>query len=233
MCSRMAGKIDLIYRDDHIIVVNKPSGMLVHKGWGVGGPILVNVVRRLTGQKKVFPIHRLDRATSGIILLALDEESARLLNQSFRDRAVGKKYLALVRGVTPESGRIDHPIVRAEDGKSQEATTDFKRLETVPAEPRDLSLVLVKPLTGRPHQIRRHLKHINHPVIGDSNYGRGRLNRAIREKYRLARLALHAFSLEFDHPGNSQRICLTAPLPDDLRIPLENIGFSNPDRFIT
>lgn len=207
--------------------------MLVHRGWGVDGPILVEVIRRLTGQKKVHPIHRLDRATSGVILLALNQEAARCLNQSFRDRAVSKKYLALVRGVTPAKGRIDHPLVRAEDGKSQEAISEYQLLESVPAEPRHLSLVLVSPLTGRAHQIRRHLKHINHPLIGDSNYGRGRLNRAVKENYGLARLGLHAFSIEFDHPETSERINLTAKLPDDFRIPLENIGIENPDRFIT
>lgn len=232
MSNRPTQKIEIIYRDEHILAVNKPSGMLVHRGWATDGPVLVDNVRRLTGRKKVHPIHRLDRATSGVILLALDEESARSLSQSFRDRTITKKYLALVRGVAPEGGRIDHPLIRAEDGKTQEAITDYELMEAVAAEPRHLSLVMARPLSGRPHQIRRHLKHINHPVIGDSNYGRGRLNRAIKEKYGLARLGLHAFSLAFDHPQTAERINLIATMPDDFRIPLEKIGFENPERFI-
>jgi len=207
------------------MALSKPSGMLVHRGWARDGEVLVDWVRRLTGSDTAHPIHRLDRATSGIVLFGLSPEIARELGELFQRNVPRKRYIALVRGRPPESGLIDHPIPRAPGGDRVPARSSYRRLQTVEASPRDLSLVEVFPATGRLHQVRRHLKHIDHPVIGDANYGKGPLNRAVRERYDLSRLALHALSLEIVHPRSGEALVLVAPLPDDLAGPLERLGF--------
>jgi tRNA pseudouridine65 synthase len=220
----MESDIHLIYRDETLLALAKPSGLLVHKGWGRDGPTLVAWARELTGQDVVHPMHRLDRGTSGVVLIALDADAARNLADQLARGEVLKRYLALVRGCPPEEGIIDHPIPRRRDGPRVEATTAFHTLQTVETEPRHLSLVLAEPRTGRLHQVRRHLKHLSHPVIGDANYGHGPLNRAIRERYGLARLALHARSLTCTHPASGERLTFEAPLPADLAEPFERMG---------
>jgi len=216
---------EVLYRDEALIAVAKPSGWLVHRGWARDGEVLTDHVRRLTGQRTVHPIHRLDRGTSGVVLFALDPETARALNAAFEQGRVAKRYLALVRGTPPDEGVIDHPIRRGRSHDRVDAVTAYRRLATVDAEPRTLSLVEARPRTGRLHQIRRHLKHLGHPVIGDSNYGRTELNRAVAEEYGLRRLALHAMSLEAPHPTTGQPLPLQAPPPRDLEEPLTRMGF--------
>jgi tRNA pseudouridine65 synthase len=215
---------EILYRDESVIAVHKPSGWLVHRGWARDGEILVDHVRAITGQRTVHPIHRLDRGTSGVVLFALDPASARTLAAAFERGDVHKRYLALVRGCPPEEGLIDHPIRKGKSHDRVDAVTAYRRLATVDAEPRTLSLVEVLPRTGRLHQIRRHLKHLGHPVIGDSNYGRTELNRAIAERYGLRRLALHAWSLELPHPATGEPLHLETPPPLDLTGPLARIG---------
>jgi tRNA pseudouridine65 synthase len=217
--------IDVLYRDTYLLAVSKPSGVLVHRGWARDGEVLVDEARRLTGLATVHPIHRLDRATSGVALLALDAEAARALAGQLERHEVEKRYVALVRGLAPEAALVDQPLPRREGGPRVEAATAIRRLGWVEAEPRRLSLVEAAPRTGRLHQVRRHLKHLGHPVIGDANYGNGPLNRAVRDRYGLARLALHAASLSVTHPVTGERLELAAPMPDDLRVPLERMGF--------
>jgi tRNA pseudouridine65 synthase len=210
----------LLYRDEHLIALAKPSGMLVHPGWANDGPTALDAARELAG-RAVHPLHRLDRGTSGVLVFALDVETARLLQASW-DR-VEKRYWALVRGVPPESGTIDHPVPNDESGPRVPAVTEFRRVATSPAE--RVALVEARPRTGRLHQIRRHLKHINHPVIGDANYGKGAINRDLRERYGLARLALHAFEIALPHPATGEPLRIVAPLPADLAEPLARLGF--------
>ena len=211
----------LLYRDDRLAVIAKPSGVAVHAGWTREGPLAVQLARELTGAF-VYPVHRLDRGASGALAFALDQEAARLLHQAFQDGAVEKRYLALVRGVPPEHGRIDHPIPRREGGPRVDAVTEYTRLAVFER----FSLVEARPLTGRLHQIRRHLKHLGHPLIGDVNYGRGELNRLFRQRFGLHRLALHAFQLVLPHPdGGDRRVTVRAPLPDDLAGPFAAMGF--------
>jgi len=219
--SVLAEELVLLYEDDHILVVNKPSGLLVHRGWGNDSITAVRLVRERTN-KKVNPVHRLDRPTSGTLLFACSESANKALNTAFRDGQIVKRYLALVRGLTPDQGEIDNPVPSKPKGPRVAAQSIYWRRGTFER----YSLVEVAPQTGRLHQIRRHLKHITHPIIGDVNYGKGDLNRHFRDEYDLQRLALHAGLLSFQHPITSEPLTFFAPLPDDLKRPLERMGLS-------
>lgn len=207
-----------------MLVVDKPSGLLVHRGWGRDRETLVDWVRDLLGVQKVHPMHRLDRGTSGVMAFALDAATAQRLGESTAAGATKKEYRALVRGTPPGHVTVDHPIPRRPGGPRVEATTEIETLHTVAAEPRHLSWVTARLSHGRLHQVRRHLKHLSHPVIGDANYGKGPLNRAIAERYGLRRLALHAAHLWLPHPDTGESICFTAALPPDLWEPLDHLG---------
>jgi tRNA pseudouridine65 synthase len=217
-------KFEVLYHDNDFLVVNKPSGMLVHRGWGRAAVVLCDLVRNLTGVDRVHPVQRLDRGASGAVLFALDPETTRLLQDLSPSGGFVKSYLALVRGRPLEEGIIDHPIPRRPGGPRVQAVTGFRRLASVSCQPRDVSLVEAVPRTGRLHQIRRHLKHIGHPLIGDSNYGRTELNREMAARYGLARLALHCRSVALTLPGHPEPLRVTAPLPPDLADPFEKIG---------
>jgi tRNA pseudouridine65 synthase len=215
----------VLHRDDSLLAVDKPSGLLTHRGWGRDRVTLVDLVRELVGGGTVHPLHRLDRGASGVVLFALDREVAAALAAALARGAIVKRYLALVRGRPPVSGTIDHPIPRRPGGPAVPARTAFELLATAAVEPRDLSLVEAITSSGRLHQVRRHLKHLGHPLIGDANYGKGALNREIRARYGLQRLALHARAVELRHPLTGAALRIEAPLPDDLRGALERMGF--------
>ncbi len=220
--------VDLLYTDDDLLAVNKPSGQVVHRWRGRAEKTLVDDVRAYLQVGTVYPVHRLDRGTSGVVLFARSGELAAVLNDRFAAGEVHKTYLALVRGVPPPAGEIDHPISRRDGGPRVEARTDFRLLASRDLEPRTLSLVEARPRSGRLHQVRRHLKHISHPVIGDANYGNGALNRAVAAAYGLRRLALHASRLALTHPRRDRELVIEAPLPSSLSASLERMGFEVP-----
>jgi len=197
----------VLYQDDSCAVVDKPSGMIVHRGWANDERDLLRVTRDVLG-RYVYPLHRLDRGASGAVLFALNEDAARILNRSFADRTMDKRYLALTRGHPPEHGFIDHPIPKAPGEERVPAQTSFSRIGTFER----YALVTAVPKTGRLHQIRRHLKHISCPLIGDVRYGKGEHNRFFRDQYALDRLALHAAAVRFVHPLHGQRVTVRAPL---------------------
>ncbi|WP_323751134.1 pseudouridine synthase [Marinobacter sp.] len=219
-----------IYCDQWLLAVHKPSGLLVHRS-----PIdkhetefALQYARELNGGQHVFPIHRLDRPTSGLLLFARDPDTARVMGQAMMAGEVTKTYLAIVRGWTPETGVIDHPLKdepedRRQKGQEQpirEALTHYRRLATaeLPVEierypTSRYSLVELYPKTGRKHQLRRHMKHINHPIIGDANHGRGRHNRYFAERFGQGRLLLAATELRFRHPVTGDEVVLKA-LPE-------------------
>lgn len=225
-------ELPLLHRDAHLAAFEKPSGLLVHRGWGDDAVTALDLAREAIGAY-VYPVHRLDRGTSGVLLFALDGATAALMQAAFERGEVEKTYLALVRGVPPEADLIDHPIPRREGGPRVPAVTAVRRL-AVPAsdavglspEVRRASLVEARPRTGRLHQVRRHLKHRSHPIIGDANYGKGALNRLFREEIGLARLALHAASMRLTHPVTGAALALEARVPEDLRAPLARLGIS-------
>ena len=214
--------IALLYVDEHVVVADKPSGLLVHRGWADDDDVAMFRVRDALGGQHVHPIHRLDRGTSGALLFARNRDAAAALCKSFEEGHVEKRYLALVRGTPPAEGLIDHPIPRAEDGPKVPAQTRFRLVLRSPVD--RCSLVVAMPETGRLHQIRRHLRHANHPLVGDVNYGSGEINRHYRATYNLHRLALHASRLAFVHPVTGARVVVDAPVPDDLGSVLRSLG---------
>lgn len=209
----MSRALTILYRDPHLLAVDKPSGLAVHRGWARDRVVALTCVRDQLGMP-VFPVHRLDRATSGVLLFALSSESAARVCEVFAQGHAKKTYLALVRGVPAESGLIDHPLPPGEDPHAPRvpAQTEFRRCEVFGR----YSLVEARPLTGRLHQVRRHLKHISCPLIGDVNYGKGEHNRFFREHHNLHRLFLHATRLQLPHPDSGHMLDLHAPLPAEL-----------------
>lgn len=184
-------ELTVLYRDDCMIAVNKPSGMIVHRGWDNDPVTACDIVRDDLIHAPVFAAHRLDRSTSGVLLFALNAETARSLQKQMEVGGFQKRYLALVRGPMKEGCVLDHPIPKEKYHVRVPAVTEF-----IPLSHKDRwSLVEARPRTGRLHQIRRHLKHLSHPIVGDVRYGKGDVNRFFRENYSLNRLALHALEL--------------------------------------
>lgn len=220
--------LEILYQDEHLVAVNKPSGLLVHKS-----PIdkretefALQLVRDQIGLY-VYPIHRLDKPTSGVLLFALSSEMARLMSEMFKTHLIQKEYIAVVRGYTQEEALIDYELKvlldkkadkdRSDNKEPQEAQTYYKRLSTVEL-PYAVgrypmgrySLVRLLPKTGRKHQLRRHMKHILHPIVGDTKYGRNEHNNLFREKLDTHRLLLHADKISFIHPLTNRTLVIEA-----------------------
>jgi tRNA pseudouridine65 synthase len=211
--------LDILYRDEHLIAINKPHGLLVHRS-----PIAADVeefaLQLLRDQVgvKVNPVHRLDRKTGGVLLFAFNKETEIAMQQQFMENQVQKKYLAIVRGHTPDSESIDYPL-RKENGTLQEALTNYTTLKcaeiAVPfgAHPTSrYSLIEASPQTGRMHQIRKHMSHIFHPIIGDRTHGCNKQNKLFKDKWGMTTMLLHASRLSFKHPVTGEEIIIDAPL---------------------
>lgn len=211
--------LEILYRDEFLVAINKPSGMLVHKGWGTDRRPALQRLRDQLG-KRVHAIHRLDRATSGVLLFALSSEVARDMQRLFESGQVRKRYLAVCRGVRLESDRIDHPLRAEKGGALLPAVTRVRVLGTFER----YALIEAYPETGRTHQIRRHLKHVSLPIIGDVRYGKGEHNRLFRERFGFHRLALHCASSSFPHPRSREDVEISAPLPQDLGALVASFG---------
>ena len=224
--------LEILYQDEYLVAINKPSGLLVHKS-----PIdrhetefALQMVRDQIGQY-VYPIHRLDKPTSGVLLFSLTSEMAQTMSLLFRSHDVEKEYIAIVRGYTQEENLIDYPLKQMLDTKeqkklgitkeAQEAQTHYECLATVElpyAVSRypvaRYSLVKLLPKTGRKHQLRRHMKHIFHPIVGDTKHGRGEHNQLFREKFDVHRLLLHSHRVSFVHPITKQSVEIEASVDD-------------------
>jgi tRNA pseudouridine65 synthase len=213
--------VEIVYRDDDLVAVDKPSGMPVHRGWATDGMPALQAVRDLIG-RHVYPVHRLDRATSGVLLFALSGELAHAVQTQIEAHEVEKRYVALCRGNDPGLGRVDHALAKEDGGDPRPAVTDFKLLGTFER----YGLYEARPVTGRLHQIRRHLKHASHPVIGDTRYGKGEHNRLFRARFGFHRLALHASDLRLRHPRTGEPLHLHAPLAPDFAALLRQLGLA-------
>ena len=223
--------LEIIYQDEVMVIVNKPTGLLVHRSPIAAdtSEFAIQVLRDQIGQK-VFPVHRLDRKTSGLLVFALNEEVNKLMQVAFMNRAIEKKYLAIVRGFVAENGTIDYALTN-EAGKVQDALTHYRLLQHFEIEIPNgkftsarYSLVEVEPETGRMHQIRKHFAHIFHPIIGDRPHGCNKQNKLFLEKWGMNSMLLHASELTFKHPLTNQEMTFKAPLPADFNLTIERLS---------
>jgi tRNA pseudouridine65 synthase len=231
--------LEILYQDDALIAVNKPAGLAVHRSKMVGNAeeFLIDVLREQVGGT-VYLAHRLDRATSGVLLIARSTEVAAALGEQFMGRDVHKQYLAVVRGwPEPTEGVVDYPLPGSrETGPRRDACTAYRRLATVEV-PIELgrypqqryALVLAEPKTGRFRQIRKHMAHIHHPVIGDCQHGRSDHNRLYKQHFSCHRMLLHAWRLRFRHPMDDRPMELEAPLDLPYRNLLERFSWALPN----
>ncbi|MDN3920702.1 pseudouridine synthase [Roseateles violae] len=218
--------LPIVYIDDHLVAIAKPAGLLVHRT-ALDAQEEVFALQLLRDQlgRPVWPVHRLDKGTSGLLLFALSAEIAARVGPLFEQGLAKKRYLALVRGwPAAESGSIEHPLARDPEKPSAgqtllDARTDWRLLQRLEwplqtdtrfASSR-FALVEASPFSGRRHQIRRHLKHIAHPIIGDATHGKGPLNRAVAAYLGLQRLWLHGLELQIAHPADGRPLVLKAP----------------------
>lgn len=235
--------MQILFQDDCLVAVNKPAGLLVHRSAidRRETRFALQLVRDQIG-RRVYPVHRLDKPTSGVLLFALDSDTARDLAVQFSSGGVEKAYLAVVRGYTDAAALIDYPLQEQQDRMTdaladpdkpaQPALTRYRRLATVElpyavgryASAR-YALLEVRPETGRKHQIRRHMKHIFHPVVGDTTHGDGKQNRVFRDHLHCHRLLLAATRLVLTHPQTGQRQRIDAPLQADFRDVIDKLGW--------
>ncbi|MGK0440947.1 MAG: tRNA pseudouridine65 synthase [Pseudohongiellaceae bacterium] len=224
----MGELLEIIYQDEYLVAINKPSGLLVHRSMidRHETRFALQILRDQIGQH-VYPIHRLDKPTSGVLIFALSSEIAKTLSENFQAKTVEKNYLTVVRGHTPELGTIDHPLKEKldkiadkrskQDKPAQAAISHYQRLATVEIPlavdryPQSrYSLVKVTLETGRKHQIRRHMKHIGHPIIGDAKHGKGVHNRFFQQQYQCNRLMLACTDITLPHPISGKPLHLQA-----------------------
>ena len=239
----MTSQLDVLYRDEFLVVIDKPTGLLVHRS-----PIdrhetrfAVQLLRDQLG-RRVYPVHRLDKGTSGALAFALSRDVARDMALQFAGREVAKTYHAIVRGWPEPTGEIAHALPAVQDDvlgplstSPRDSLTRFKTLATVELPVRvdryptsRYALVQLEPLTGRRHQLRRHLAHASHPIIGDSTYGKGRHNRLFAERFGSQRLLLACSQLQFLHPQTGGMLTIEAPLAADFARVVTALGWQVP-----
>lgn len=236
--------MQVLYLDSHLVIVNKPAGLLVHRSAidRHETRFALQEVRDRIG-RKVYPVHRLDKPTSGALLFALNPSAAQAMTEQFATGAVRKHYLAVVRGHLEDAGVIDYPLAEEQDVTTDRRATRGKAAQAAVTEYRCLaraelpypagryatsrfSLVQAFPKTGRKHQIRRHMKHIFHPIAGDTTHGDGRQNALLRERMACTRLLLAATGMSFAHPVTGERIDMAAPLDVEFMRICAQLGWS-------
>ena len=224
--------LDIVFQDEYFVAVNKPAGMLVHRSWldKHETQFVMQTLRDQIGQH-VFPLHRLDRPTSGVLIFALSSDVASQVMPMFANHEMVKTYHAVVRGWIEEAGRLDYALKveldkiadkhASQEKEAQEAITDYCPLakteilySTGKFPTTRYCLMELKPLTGRKHQLRRHMAHLRHPIVGDTTHGDGKHNKLFREVYDSHRLLLHASRLEFVHPFTKQTVLIKAKVDD-------------------
>ena len=241
-----ANQIDIIYEDEFLVAINKEAGLLVHRSWLDKDEtrFAMQLTRDSVGCH-VFPVHRLDRPTSGVLLFAKSSVVARTLTEAFTEHNVTKRYLAVVRGFMPEQGTVDYALSFKPDAiadkfadldkPAQEAVTHWQSLAQIELpfavskkhDTSRYSLVRLIPETGRKHQLRRHMRHIFHHIVGDTSHGDGRHNRFFRTQYDCARMLLHAQSLALSHPVTGEPLLLKAGLDSQWMNILEEFSWEN------
>jgi tRNA pseudouridine65 synthase len=211
--------LEIIYQDDNLIAINKPHGLLVHRS-SIAADAEEFALQMLRDQigKKVNPTHRIDRKTGGVLLFAFDKPTEIAMQQAFMENRVSKKYLAIVRGYTPDELEVDYPL-RKENGTLQDALTRFTTLKRAELDvplgkhpTSRYSLIEATPQTGRMHQLRKHFAHIFHPIIGDRTHGCNKQNKLFKETWEMETMLLHASELSFTHPLSGELVVINAEL---------------------
>lgn len=238
--------LEIIYHDDYLVAVNKPAGMLVHRSWldKYETQFVMQTLRDQIGQH-VYPLHRLDRPTSGVLVFALSSEIAATVMPMFAEHQMEKTYHAIVRGWIEEGAVLDYPLKEEldkiadkfakQDKEPQSAVTAYQPIDKVEVPfstgqfpTTRYCLMELKPQTGRKHQLRRHMAHLRHPIVGDTTHGDGKHNRLYREQYQVQRLMLHASELKFVHPYTAQPMLLTAPFDENWQRLFDTFMWQNP-----
>lgn len=226
--------LEIVFQDDHLVAINKPHGLLVHRT-RLDSQAEEFALQRLRDQlnQHVYPAHRLDRKTGGVLIFSLDPNTDKKLQALFANHKIDKKYLAIVRGYTEDQGEIDHPIIK-ENGRKQEAFTQYRTLRKVeisiplgPHQTSRYSLVEVSPQTGRMHQIRKHMHHVHHPIIGDRPHGCNKQNRLFKEKWDMTTMLLHASELNFIHPVLNARLHIQAQPQSEFMRMIKMMGWED------
>ncbi|MEQ8550709.1 MAG: pseudouridine synthase [Cyclobacteriaceae bacterium] len=214
--------LEIVFEDENYIAINKPNGLLVHRS-AIARDVDTFAVQELRDQinQHVFPAHRLDRKTSGVLLFAKNKNALSAIRKLFENKEIKKEYLAIVRGFTDPKGLIDYPLTN-EKGIVKEAITDFETIETseIPVAlgkfpTSRYSLVKLTPQTGRMHQLRKHMAHILHPIIGDRPHGCNKQNRHFKLTWNSETMLLHANSMSFTHPLTLNTLDIRAGLPNE------------------
>ncbi len=216
-------ELSIIFEDEHFVAINKPTALLVHRTKISEDTIFALQMLRNQIKKRVYPIHRLDRPTSGVLIFGKSSEDASSLGELFTHKKIRKTYFAIVRGFVKEKAIINYPLKTERAKISKEAITKYKKLtqNELPFaignryKTARFSYVKIEPLTGRTHQIRRHFAHIRHPIIGDVRYGDVKQNKYFKNEFGISRMLLHAFSLEFEHPFKNEVIKINADFDDE------------------
>jgi len=226
--------LPILFQDEHLVAVHKPSGLLVHRSAldARETTFALQLVRDQL-QRHVYAVHRLDKGTSGVLLFALTPTVGRALSMMFAERRMRKTYVAVVRGHPPTTGAVDHPLTRGDEpGEARPSLTRYRRLATtelphaVDRYPSSrYALLELESEGGRQHQLRRHMKHIAHPIIGDANYGKGRHNRLFQALFDSRRLLLACVEVQLPHPVNGTELRVTAPLADDFMHVVRELGW--------
>jgi len=216
--------LEILYQDEYLVAVNKPHGLLVHRT-SIAAQADEFALQKLRDQigKKVFPIHRLDRKTSGVLLFALDKKTASAVQEQFVNHQVQKKYVAIVRGFFPEKIEVDYALTN-DRNKTQNAITFFQKIKQTELDiplgkfpTSRYSLIEAFPKTGRQHQIRKHLNHLRHPIIGDRPHGCNKQNRLFKEKWEMITMLLHARELKLIHPVGEKELILQAEFSEEFK----------------
>jgi len=224
--------LTILFRDEHLIAINKPHGLLVHRS-SIAADVEEFALQLLRDQvgKTVYPVHRIDRKTGGVLLFAFDKSTEIAMQKQFSVNQVSKRYLAIVRGHTPDTEDIDYPL-RKENGTLQDAFTTYKTLNRAELDvalgkhtTSRYSLVEAAPATGRMHQLRKHFAHIFHPIIGDRTHGCNKQNKLFKEKWEMETMLLHASSLTFRHPVTGVNAVVEAPLQPEFARAMELMGW--------
>lgn len=225
--------LTILHQDQDIIAVNKPPGLLVHPS-KMAFDAKDFALHKLRDQINawVFTTHRLDRKTTGVLLFALNKEAQVQINKAFQNKLVEKKYMAIVRGYTDDEGVIDYAL-KNDKGKIQDAVTKYETISRTEIQQPSgkhqtsrYSLVALYPSTGRYHQLRKHMAHINHPIIGDRPHGCNKQNRIFKEKHKLRDMLLHAQELTLAHPTTDEKIIIQAPYHREFRRMLKLLEFN-------